>query len=46
MEPGPDFRVYRQIGKVTFGTETCMLVIDKEIVLVWIMRQWFVGIST
>lgn len=28
-----DFRVYRQTGKVTLGTEPCMLMTDEEIVL-------------
>lgn len=38
IELGADFRVYRQTGKVTFGTEPCMLMIDEEVVLVWIMQ--------
>ena len=37
-EPGADFRVYRQIEKVTFGKELCIFMIDEEIVLVWIMQ--------
>lgn len=43
MEPGAHFRVCSQIVEVTLRTEPCMLMIDEETVLVWIMQAVVCG---